>query len=180
MITFLERGDIMAFLPGPAIQYFGRFPTDIVMQSTNSFNGGAQTSLPTLSPGQYTFPAQAGGGLYWFHTEPVEVKQIAYSGAGTLTVKKVVTVPVASGVAQSSPPNLGIGPANSSQTTQTITNTVLTSTTVATLTAAAPVFTGCIYLSTNEYLTMSSTGDSGSPTVAVTAHQAEYAADGGG
>ena len=167
----------MAFLPGPAIQYFGRFPTEIIMKSTSSFDGTPQLNLPTLSPGQYTFPAQAGGGQYWFHTEPIEVSQILYGGAGTLTVKKVLTAPSTTITRQSTQYGIS-GVSTVNQTLSTTTNTILSQTTVATLTAAAPLFSGCIPLSPNEYLVMTSSGDS-APTLAVTANQAEYKADGG-
>lgn len=167
----------MPFLPGPAIAYFGRFPTDIIMQTNSSFNGTAQLAPPVLSPGQYTFPVQAGGGLYNFHTAPIEVKQIAYSGTGTLTVTKVLTTKSFSTAQGTTYPY--VGPAVEGQAVVTPTTTVLSSTVVATLSSSTPVFTGCILLSPNEYLSMSSTGGSGSPTVAVTAHLAEYRSDGG-
>lgn len=74
----------------PTIKYFGRFPTVIVFQGSSSFDGTAQTGTPTIAPGIYTFPLQAGGGLYNFHESPIQVKQIAYSGGGTCLVKKVI------------------------------------------------------------------------------------------
>lgn len=73
----------------PTIVYFGQYPTTISMQTSNAFNGGAQTGTPTLSPGHYEFPSQAGGGHYNFHTEPVDVKNITFKGTGTLSIRKV-------------------------------------------------------------------------------------------
>lgn len=75
----------------PTIKYFGNRPTTIVFQGSAAFDGTAQTGEPTLSPGLYVFPLQAGGGLYDFHEECIEVKQISYVGTGNLTVERVIT-----------------------------------------------------------------------------------------
>ncbi|NBO09533.1 MAG: hypothetical protein EBV30_09365, partial [Actinobacteria bacterium] len=39
--------------------------------------------------GLYSFAAQSGGGLYAFHTEPVDIKNIGFKGAGDLSIRKV-------------------------------------------------------------------------------------------
>lgn len=82
------------------IKYFGRLPTTILMQTTDAFNGAVQAATPTITPGLYTFAPQAGGGLFAFHDEPVEIKQISYEGSGNLTVTKFIG-PVASPVTSS-------------------------------------------------------------------------------
>lgn len=76
-------------MANPTIVYFGQHPTSIMLKSTNGFNGTAHTGTPALSPGLYSFEPQAGGGLYAFHTEPVDIKNIAFKGTGTLSIKKV-------------------------------------------------------------------------------------------
>lgn len=70
----------------PTIKYFGKFITSIVLQCTDAFNGAAQTGTPVITPGVYTFPAQAGGGLFNYHDESIVVEQISYTGGGNLTV----------------------------------------------------------------------------------------------
>lgn len=74
----------------PTIVYFGLKPTTILMQTSSGFDGTAQTGTPTLSPGLYTFPIQAGGGLYGLHIEPITVHNITFKGSGTLTIKKTI------------------------------------------------------------------------------------------
>src|SRR5574343_287308 len=101
------------------ISYFGRFPTTIVFRSSSNFDGLAQTGTPVITPGIYTFPAQAGGGLYAFHNIPIEVKQISYSGGGSCVVTKVT------------------GPVGGSPIQQTV---------VATLTTGAPTELTNFYL----------------------------------
>jgi len=133
------------------IYYFGRFPTTIVMQSSTQFNGTAQTGTPVMSPGAYTFPVQAGGGLYAFHDLPIEVEQISFSGGSTCTVTKVV---------------------------EDSNGSTLQSTTLATLNSSNPIYNTKTFLTPNEYLTFSSSGGA-NPVVAITAHLASYAADGG-
>lgn len=133
------------------IKYFGRFPTTIVLCSSSQFNGSAQTSAPVLSPGVYTFPVQAGGGLYAFHDIPVEIKQVTYSGGGTCTITKAVGT-VGSPIQQ---------------------------TVLATLNTTTPVDYTNFYLSPGEHLLFSTTGAT-NPVLAITAHEATYAADGGG
>lgn len=81
----------------PTIVYFGAKPTSIIMQSSTNFNGTAQTGSPTLSAGFYTFPAQAGGGLYNLHEktgtgEQIVVLSITYMGGGTLTVQRAFSI----------------------------------------------------------------------------------------
>ena len=74
----------------PTVTYFGRLPTSIVMQSSTQFDGTtAQSAAAVITPGLYTFPVQALGGYYKFHNESVVVESIAYTGAGTLTVKRM-------------------------------------------------------------------------------------------
>ena len=131
------------------IKYFGRFPTTMVLQSSSNFDGTAQTGTPTLAPGIYTFPAQAGGGLYNFHEVPIEVKQIAYSGGGTCTVTKVV------------------GPVGAP----------VQSVVMATLSSGTPADQVQIYLSPGEALLFSSSGGT-NPVLSITAHEAAYASDG--
>lgn len=76
----------------PTIKYFGQNPTTIVMKSSSNFDGTtAQAALPVITPGLYTFPAQAGGGLYNFHEYPVDVMEVAYKGGGTLTINKILS-----------------------------------------------------------------------------------------
>jgi hypothetical protein len=75
------------------ISYFGQLPTTIVMKTSDGFDGSAQTGVPVITPGLYTFPLQALGGLYNFHSVydgSIEVKNISYKGTGTLTIKKSV------------------------------------------------------------------------------------------
>jgi len=73
------------------INYFGEQPTIIVMQTSSAFDGTTdQSADPTLSPGTYTFAPQAGGGLFNFHTDPVEVLNVEMIG-GTATVVKKIT-----------------------------------------------------------------------------------------
>lgn len=74
--------------PEATIKFFGQDPTTIVMRSSTSFDGTAQTGTPDITPGKYVFPVQAGGGLYNFHEGPIEVLNVFYSGGGTLTIKK--------------------------------------------------------------------------------------------
>jgi hypothetical protein len=132
----------------PTIAYFGRQPTTIVLQSSDQFNGTAQTGTPTITPGVYTFAPQSGGGLYNFHCAPnpagpVTVKQIAYKGGGTLTVKTVVA---------------GI------------------EVVIGTITSEGALFTD-ISLSVNEALKFSTSGAT-NPVVAVTAHEATFCFEG--
>jgi hypothetical protein len=77
-------------MPGPTIEYFGQLPTTIVLKTTDNFNGSAMTGTPVITPALYTFPAQAGGGEFDFHNEPIDVKNISYGGLGTLSIYKVV------------------------------------------------------------------------------------------
>jgi hypothetical protein len=77
----------------PTIVFFGEAPTKIIMQSSSQFTGSAQTGTPTLSPGAYLFPVQAGGGLYNMHElvgcqESITVVSITYAGGGTLTINR--------------------------------------------------------------------------------------------
>ena len=77
----------------PSIVFFGKNPSTIILQSSTNFDGTAQGTDPVITPGLYTFPAQAGGGLYNFHDfvgtqEAVSVQSISYAGGGTLTVKR--------------------------------------------------------------------------------------------
>lgn len=73
------------------ISYFGQFPTTIILRSSTDFDGTtAQSSDPVITPGLYTFPVQAGGGVYNFHTEGIEVQNITYAGGGTLSIYKVM------------------------------------------------------------------------------------------
>ena len=74
----------------PIISYFGEYPTTMVMQTSSGFNGTAQTALPVITAAVYTFPAQAGGGLYAFHDNTVRVSAVTFKGTGTLTIKKTV------------------------------------------------------------------------------------------
>jgi hypothetical protein len=135
----------------PTVKYFGRFPTVIVMQSSSQFDGSSPQGSPAvISPGVYTFPAQAGGGVYAFHETPVEVKQIAFAGGGTLTVTKVIGVFGGATVASS---------------------------VIAVITGATPVDLTQFFLSPGEYLTMVSSGGS-NPVVSITAHEAAYSSDG--
>lgn len=73
----------------PTVKYFGSAPTTIIMQSSSNFDGSAQTGDPVITPGLYTFPAQAAGGKFDFHEEAVKVLNVVYRGGGTLTIKKV-------------------------------------------------------------------------------------------
>ena len=132
------------------IKYFGRFPTTIVLQSSSNFDGSAQTGAPVITPGLYVFPVQAAGGLFAYHEDPIEIKQIAYAGSGTLTVTKVVGNPG--------------GP------------TIMTSV-VETVSGATPIILSNFFLSPGEYLTFSTSGG-GTKQVSVTSHMASYAADG--
>lgn len=134
----------------PTVKYFGRFPSVIFMQAVDEFDGTTlQGSVPTITPGLYTFAPQSGGGVFNFHEDPIEVKQICYSGGGTLTVTKVVGTP-------SSP---------------------IASSVVATITGPAPVSFSNIYLSPGEYLKMVSSGGT-TPTISVTSQMAEHSSDG--
>jgi hypothetical protein len=134
------------------IKYFGRFPSVIMMQASDEFDGTTpQGSLPVISPGMYVFPAQSGGGVYNFHEGPVEIKQIAYAGGGTLTVTKVVTD--------------GNG-------------TTLMSSVVETITSPTPANFSNLYLQRNEHLALVSSGGT-NPKVTITGHEAAYIADGG-
>jgi hypothetical protein len=77
----------------PSIVFFGKNPSTIILQSSTNFDGTAQGSDPAITPGLYTFPAQAGGGLYNFHDlvgtqEAISIQSISYLGGGTLTVKR--------------------------------------------------------------------------------------------
>jgi hypothetical protein len=133
------------------IKYFGRQPTTIVMQSSNAFDGTAQTGTPTISPGLYLFPVQAGGGLYNLHEETIEIKQVTFDGGGTLTVTKVVGNPA-------------------SPTTSTV---------VATLASNGQNLmanTTNIYLTPGEALKF--TGGSSNPKVCITASLADHSSDG--
>jgi hypothetical protein len=150
----------MAF--APTIVYFGRFPSVVVMQSTTNFDGTTpQSSPPVLSPGIYTFPPQAGGGVYAFHQGSpgfynstqmqIEVKQVAYAGGGTLTITKVV------GIAGQTP---------------------VMSSVVEVITSADPVNLSDLFLAPGEYLTFVSSGAT-NPQISITAHRAAYISDGG-
>jgi hypothetical protein len=71
--------------------YFGRYPTSIVLQTQDNFNGTQQTNLvATITAGVSTFASQSGGGLYNFHTDTIKVKNICYYGTGVLSVYKVI------------------------------------------------------------------------------------------
>ena len=134
------------------VKYFGRFPTTIVLQSSGQFVGAAvPTGQAVITPGLYVFPADADSGVYDFHEDPVEIRQIAFSGGGTLTVTKVVGV---------------FGGA-----------TVMSSV-IATITGTTPVDLTNFFLSPGEYLTFSSSGST-TPKISVTANLAAYIADGG-
>lgn len=134
------------------ISYFGRFPTVIFMQATDEFDGTTlQASAPVITPGLYTFAPQSGGGVFNFHTDPIEVKQIAFAGGGTLTVSKVVGAP-------GSP--------------------VMTSV-VEIITGTAPVNFSNLYVSPGEYLKFVSSGST-SPQVTIVSQMAEHSSDGGG
>jgi hypothetical protein len=74
-------------MANPTIIYFGSALTTILMQHSADFTGVAPAGLPTITPGLYTFAAQACG-KYAFHDSPVLVKGISYKGGGTLTVTK--------------------------------------------------------------------------------------------
>ena len=81
----------------PTVVYFGSFPTTIVLQCSAQMDGSAHTTFPVITPGVYTFPVQASGGLYDFHNrigngEPVTILAVSYVGGGTLTVNRVLTV----------------------------------------------------------------------------------------
>jgi hypothetical protein len=133
------------------VQYFGRFPTVIVMQSSSQFDGTtAQSAAPVISPGVYTFPAQAGGGLYAFHQDPVEIKQIACSGGGTVTVTKVVGTP-------------GSTPVMSSA--------------IGSITGAIPANFTNLFLAPGEYLQFTSSGST-TPKVSITGQLANASSDG--
>ena len=73
----------------PTIVYFGQDLSTVLMMTSNGFDGTSLTGLPSLSPGLYSFPVQAGGGLYSLHTEPVVVRSIAFKGSGSLSIRKV-------------------------------------------------------------------------------------------
>lgn len=70
-------------------KFFGQNYTAVVLRTSDNFNGSAYTQSDTnpskLSVGVFAFDAQAGGGLYNFHERPIEVKQIVFAGAGTLS-----------------------------------------------------------------------------------------------
>lgn len=70
------------------ISYHGQIPTTVIFQTSDGFSGTAQTGVPVITPGLYTFPIQAGGGLYNLHTEQIDIKNITFKGAGVLTIKK--------------------------------------------------------------------------------------------
>jgi hypothetical protein len=133
------------------VKYFGRFPTTIVLQSSGQFVGSAApTSQAVITPGLYVFPADADSGVYAFHEDPVEVKQIAFSGGGTLTVTKVVGV---------------FGGATTM------------SSVIAVITGATPVDLTNFFLSPGEYLTFASSGST-APKISITGHLAAYISDG--
>ena len=136
----------------PTIKYFGRFSSVIVMQSSSSFDGTTlQGSDPVITPGTYVFPAQAGGGVFNLHEDPIEVKQIAYAGGGTLTVTKVVG---------------------------TLASPVMSSV-VEVITGATPVNFSNLFLSPGELLQFTSSGGS-SPKISVTSQLAAHSSDGAG
>lgn len=132
------------------VKYFGRFPTTIVMQSSSSFDGTAQTGAAVITPGLYIFPSQAGGGLYNFHDHPVEVKQISVSGGGSVVVTQFVLDSAGATVASS---------------------------VVATLSGNTDTFFNNLILVPNVILKF--TGGSGTPKVTITASEAEFSHDGG-
>lgn len=71
------------------VKYFGTSPTTIIFQGTSDFDGTTPQALPpVITPGTYTFPAQAAGGLYNFQEQPIQITDITYFGGGTLTIKK--------------------------------------------------------------------------------------------
>lgn len=74
----------------PTIAFFGQNPSTIELQSSTDFNGTAHTGVPVITPGKYTFPPQAGGGLFNFHDYPIDIKNITYRGGGTLTITKTI------------------------------------------------------------------------------------------
>lgn len=137
----------------PTIKYFGRFPTVILMQATGDFDGTTlQAVAPVITPGLYTFAAQAGGGVFNFHEDPIEVKQIAYSGGGTLTVTKVVGVP----------------------------GTAVQSSVIASITGSGvTVSLSNIFVSPGEYLKFVSSGGTAAK-VSVTSQLAAHSSDGAG
>lgn len=138
----------------PTVKYFGRLPSVIVMQSSSGFDGSTvqATSLtnPTITPGVYTFAVQTGGGVYNFHDEQIEVRQIAYSGGGTCTVTRILGVPG---------------------------STPVSSTLITTLTTAAPAFLPTIFLAPGEYLAFVSSGGT-NPVLSITANLAAFVSDG--
>lgn len=74
----------------PIISYFGQHPTTILLETTDGFSGTAQTGTPELSPGLYKFPPQSGGGLFDFHDDVIDIKNITFKGSGNLLIKKVL------------------------------------------------------------------------------------------
>jgi len=74
----------------PTIKYFGQLPTTIIFQTSDDFDGGPQLSLPVITPGEYTFPQQSGGGLYNFHEEAILIKNIEFVGSGSSTINMII------------------------------------------------------------------------------------------
>lgn len=134
------------------IKYFGRFPTTILMQSSSQLDGATlQAADPVITPGLYSFAAQAGGGVFAFHDEPIEIKQVAYSGGGTLTVTKVVGTP----------------------------GSPIMSSVVESITGSTPVSFSNLFLSPGEFLKFSSSGGT-NPQISVTSQLAAHSSDGAG
>jgi hypothetical protein len=73
--------------------YFSSIPCTVILQTSSGFDGTAVTGTPTQGPGEWVFPAQAGGGLYNFHTvygTPIRIQDISYQGSGTCTVNQII------------------------------------------------------------------------------------------
>lgn len=140
-------------MSGPTINYFGRFPTTIVFRSSADFNGAQQSGTPEVGPGMFIFPSQAGGGLFNFHKQPIEVKAVSFSGGGALTITKK---------------------------THNKAGDEIQAAIVGVIAADAATkyleFSGLL-LNPTDTLVFSSVGST-TPTVAITAHEAAYAADG--
>jgi hypothetical protein len=70
-----------------AFDFFGAGPVSVVLSTSTTFNGTAQTGTPQLSPGLVSFPSQAAGGLFNFHKKSLIIKGITFSGTGGADIK---------------------------------------------------------------------------------------------
>ena len=70
-----------------AFDFFGAGPVSVMLSTSTTFNGTAQTGTPQISHGMVVYPSQAAGGLFNFHKKGLIIKSIVFSGTGKIDLK---------------------------------------------------------------------------------------------